>query len=72
MAQQLRGLTALLEVLSLISSNHMVAHNHMQWDLMPSAGVSEDSISVLIKSINQSINQSFSQSKRSCQRIYIK
>jgi hypothetical protein len=26
----------------------MVAHNHLQWDLMPSSGVSEDSYSVLI------------------------
>jgi hypothetical protein len=29
MAQQLRALTALPEVLSLIPSNHMVAHNHL-------------------------------------------
>jgi hypothetical protein len=28
MAQQLRALTALPEVLSSIPSNHMVAHNH--------------------------------------------
>jgi hypothetical protein len=26
----------------------MVAHNHLQWDLMPSSGVSEDSYSVFI------------------------
>ena len=26
----------------------MVAHNHLEWDLMPSSGVSEDSYSVLI------------------------
>jgi hypothetical protein len=44
MAQWLRALIALPEVLSLILSNHMVAHNH----LMPSSGVSEDSYSVLI------------------------
>jgi hypothetical protein len=25
----------------------MVAHNHLQWDLMPSSGVSENSDSVL-------------------------
>jgi hypothetical protein len=25
----------------------VVAHNHLQWDLMPSSGVSEDSYSVL-------------------------
>jgi hypothetical protein len=29
MAQQVRALTALLEVLSSIPSNHMVAHNHL-------------------------------------------
>jgi hypothetical protein len=48
MAQRLRAPTALPEVLSSIPSNHMVAHNHLQWDLMPSSGVSEDSDSVLI------------------------
>jgi hypothetical protein len=60
MAQQLRARTTLPEVLSSIPSNHMVAYNHLQWDLMPSSGVSEESDSVLIyiKSINQSINQS--------------
>jgi len=45
MAQWLRALTALPEVLSSNPSNHMVAHN--QWDLMPSSGVSEGSDSVL-------------------------
>jgi hypothetical protein len=29
----------------------MVAHNHLQWDLMLSSGVSEDSYSVLIHKI---------------------
>ena len=29
MAQRLRALTTLPEILSLISSNHMVAHNHL-------------------------------------------
>ena len=48
MAQWLRALTALPEFLSSIPSNHMVAHNHLQWNLMPSSGVSEDSDSVLI------------------------
>ena len=43
MAQQLRALTALLEVLSSIPSIHMVAYNHLYWDLMPSSGVSEES-----------------------------
>jgi hypothetical protein len=42
-AQRLRALTALPDVLSSIPSNHMVAHNHMYWDLMPSSSVSEDS-----------------------------
>jgi hypothetical protein len=49
MAQWLRALTALPEVLSAIPSNHMVAHNHLSWDLMPSSGVSKDSYSILIK-----------------------
>jgi hypothetical protein len=47
MAQQLRALTALPEVLSSVPSSHMVAHNHLQWDPMPPSGVSEDSYSVL-------------------------
>jgi hypothetical protein len=28
------------------SHNHMVAHNHLYWDPMPSSGVSEDSYNV--------------------------
>jgi hypothetical protein len=47
MAQWLRALTALPEVLSSSPSNHMVAHKHLSWDLMPSSGVSEDSNSEL-------------------------
>ena len=47
-AQRLKALTALPEVLSTIPSNHMVAHNHFRWDLMPSSGVSEDGHSALI------------------------
>jgi hypothetical protein len=47
MAQWLRILTALSKILSSIPSNHMVAHNHLQWGLLPSSGVSEDSDSVL-------------------------
>jgi hypothetical protein len=43
MAQQFRALAALPEVLSSIPSNHIVAHNHLQWDPMLSSGVSEDS-----------------------------
>ena len=48
------ALVALLEVLSSNSSNHIVAHNHLQWDLMPSSGVSEGSNTVLTY-----INKSF-------------
>ena len=48
MAQWLGALTAFPEVLSSLPSNHMVAHNHLQWDPMPSSGVSEGSYSVLI------------------------
>jgi hypothetical protein len=44
MTQQLRVPAALPKVPSLIPSNHMVAPNHLQWDLLlPSSGVSEDS-----------------------------
>ena len=42
MVQWLGTLTVLSEVLSLIPSYHMVAHNHLEWDLMPSSDVSED------------------------------
>jgi len=52
MAQWLRALTALPEVLSSIPSNHMVAHNHLLWVLVPSSGVSEDSYSALRILIN--------------------
>jgi hypothetical protein len=44
----LRELTTLPVVLSSIPGSHMVAHNHLLWDLMPSSGVSEDSFCVLI------------------------
>ena len=47
MAQGLIALTALPEVLNSIPSNRMVAHNHLEWDLMSSSGVSEGSDSVL-------------------------
>ena len=47
MAQWLKALTSVPKVLSSIPSNHMVAHNHLQWNLMASSGVSEDSDSVL-------------------------
>jgi hypothetical protein len=48
MAQRFRALTALSEVLSSIFSNHIVAQNHLKWDLMPSSGVSEDSYGIYI------------------------
>jgi hypothetical protein len=43
MPQWLRAPTALPEVLSSIPSNHMMAHNNLQWGLVPSSGVSEES-----------------------------
>jgi hypothetical protein len=49
MAEQLRELVALPEVMSSIPRNHMVAHNYLEWDLMPFSGVSEeDSYGVVI------------------------
>jgi hypothetical protein len=56
MAQQLRALTALPEVLCSIPSNHVVAHN-LGWDLMPSSGVHEDNYSELIYIINKQIKK---------------
>jgi hypothetical protein len=47
MAQQLRAVSALPEVLISNLRNRMVAHNHVKWDWMPSSGVSEDTYSVL-------------------------
>jgi ribosomal protein S8E len=47
MAHLLRAITALTEVLRSTPSKHMVAHNHLYRDLMPSSGVSKDSYSVL-------------------------
>jgi hypothetical protein len=48
MVQWLSILTALPDILSSIPSNHVVARNHWQWDLMPSSGISEESNSELI------------------------
>jgi hypothetical protein len=39
MAQWLRALSVLPVVSSSIPSNHIVAHNHLYWDLMPSSGL---------------------------------
>jgi hypothetical protein len=47
MAQWLRVLAILPEVLSSILRTQMV-QNHLQWDLMPSSGLPEDNYSVLI------------------------
>lgn len=42
MAYRLKEPTVLPEALpELIPSNHVVAQNHQQWDLIPSSGVSE-------------------------------
>jgi hypothetical protein len=49
MVQWLRALAGLPKFLSSIPSNHMVAHNHLSWDQVPSSGVSEDSNNVLTK-----------------------
>jgi hypothetical protein len=46
MAQRLRALTVLTEVLSSTPSSHMVAHNHLQWGSMAFSGVAEESDSV--------------------------
>ena len=49
LAQWLRALIVLPEVLSSIPNNHMLAHNHLQWGLIPSSGVSEESNGEYIK-----------------------
>jgi hypothetical protein len=46
-AQCWRVLTAFPGVLSSITSDHMVVHNDLHWDLMPSSDVSEESDCVL-------------------------
>ena len=40
-----------IRALSSIPRNHMAAHNHLQWDLVPSSDVSEDSYGVLTVSV---------------------
>ena len=54
MTQRLRPLTALPEDLSSVPSNHMAAHNHLQWDPMPSSGIFEDNYSAHIHKMNKS------------------
>jgi hypothetical protein len=39
MAQRIRALAALPKVLSLSPSNHMVAYNHLYFNLVPSSGL---------------------------------
>jgi hypothetical protein len=51
---------------SSIPSNHMVAHNHLSWDLMPSSGVSEGSNSLYIFI---SIHPPSTQGQKSDQRL---
>lgn len=48
MAHQLPSLTAFPEVPSSTASNHMAVHSHLQWDQMPSSGVSKNRYHVLI------------------------
>jgi hypothetical protein len=43
----IRTLTVLPEVLSSIPSNHLLAHNHLEWDLRPFSGVSENRDGIL-------------------------
>jgi hypothetical protein len=58
MAQRLRTLTALLEVLSSIPSTYRVGHNHLYWDSKSSSGVSKDSDNVLTYlTINKSLKE---------------
>jgi hypothetical protein len=59
MAQWLRALAAFPEALSSNPSNHMVAHNHLSWDPMPSSSVSEDSVHKRNKSLKTKPNQQF-------------
>jgi hypothetical protein len=48
MAQWLKALAALPEDPSSNPSNHMVAHTYLQWDLLPSSGMSEDSVVIVL------------------------
>ena len=56
MAQWLKALIALPEVLSSNLGNDMVAHNHLYWDLMPSSGVCLKTATVYLDIV---INKSF-------------
>ena len=68
MAHRVRALTTLPMVLSSNPSNHMVAHNHLWWDLTPSSGVSENSYSVLMYN-NKSI---FGQERTGSEQSWLK
>jgi hypothetical protein len=59
MAQRLRALSALPEAQSSIPRNHMVAHDYLGWDLMPSSGRLVYMQIEYAYTINQSINNLF-------------
>jgi hypothetical protein len=62
MAQRLRALIALLKILSSNPSNHMVADNHLQWDLVcPLLGYLKTATVYSYK-----INKSFKTNKENC------
>jgi hypothetical protein len=42
------------KVLSSVPSNHMVAHNHLYWNLMPTSGMQAERIFIFIKYISES------------------
>ena len=67
MAQQLRTLAALPDVLSSIPSKRLVAHNHLYWDLMPSSGIN------VHKQIEHSYNKQTAgnNTNMSCAQIYM-
>ena len=49
MDQWLKALIVHQEILSSILSTHMVAQNHLYWDLIPSSDVREDRALIYIK-----------------------
>ena len=69
MAQRLGALTVLPEVLSSNPSNHMVAHNHLQWDLVPFSGLQTNMqarccIYIINKSLKKKLRQGSRQHKQ--------
>jgi hypothetical protein len=63
-AQHLRAPAVPPEVLGSILRNHMVAHNHLLWNLVPSFSVLENRALMYNQSINQSINLKKKKKKR--------